>query len=292
VNRGLVSVESVYVDARGFLWALDTGSVNFGAVAPRAAKLVQIDPMTNKIAGTFELPGSVALPTSYLEDVRVDVARGAGGTAFISDGSPTGSNAIIVVDLAKKTSWRKLQDHPSVKADPGFVAFVEGEPVYRDPIAGGARKPLTGGVHGLALSADGKRLFYAPLASRRLYSVSTDALANENASDAEVARTIIDHGDKGASDGLETDDRDAIYAASYELNAIERRGADGTLDVVASDSRLLWPNRMAITTDGFLYVTSNQLEREPIFQGGVDHREKPYVLFRVKIDAGKVRSRP
>lgn len=63
------------------------------------------------------------------------------------------------------------------------------------------------GSDGIAISADGKRLFYCPLASRKLYSVSVDALSNEQMSDAQVAATVEDHGDKGGgSDGLESDD--------------------------------------------------------------------------------------
>ena len=35
------------------------------------------------------------------------------------------------------------------------------------------------GADGIAISADGQRLFYTPLVSRKLYSVSVDALADE-----------------------------------------------------------------------------------------------------------------
>jgi sugar lactone lactonase YvrE len=57
-------------------------------------------------------------------------------------------------------------------------------------------------VDGIAISADGERLYVCPLASRRLFSVSVDALADERASDEAVAATLEDHGEKGASDGL------------------------------------------------------------------------------------------
>jgi hypothetical protein len=43
---------------------------------------------------------------------------------------------------------------------------------------------------------------------------------------------------------------------------------------------------MSIVTDGHLYVTANQLHRQKQYQGGKDAREKPFALFRVKIDAG------
>ena len=61
---------------------------------------------------------SVALPTTYLNDVRFDLRRGEPGIAFITDSSNQGPNGIIVVDLASGQSWRRLHDHPSTKAVP------------------------------------------------------------------------------------------------------------------------------------------------------------------------------
>jgi len=45
---------------------------------------------------------------------------------------------------------------------------------------------------------------------------------------------------------------------------------------------------MAIARDGYLYVTANQLHRQPKFHEDKDQREKPYVLLKVKLDAGPV----
>ncbi|MEJ1977736.1 MAG: hypothetical protein WDN49_18120 [Acetobacteraceae bacterium] len=39
---------------------------------------------------------------------------------------------------------------------------------------------------------------------------------------------------------------------------------------------------------GYLYFTANQLERQALFHNGKDLRQKPYTLFRMKIDAGPV----
>ena len=45
---------------------------------------------------------------------------------------------------------------------------------------------------------------------------------------------------------------------------------------------------MSVAADGYLYVTANQLHRQPPYQGGEDLRQKPYVIFRVRIDEGPV----
>jgi sugar lactone lactonase YvrE len=88
-----------------------------------------------------------------------------------------------------------LNEHPSTKAEPKFVPFVEGQAVMqRAP--GKTPQYVKIGADGIAISNNGERLYYCPLASRKLYSVSVDALVDTSRTDAEVARTVVDHGDK------------------------------------------------------------------------------------------------
>ena len=61
------------------------------------------------------------------------------------------------------------------------------------------------------------------------------------------------------------------------------------LTTLVHDPRLLWPDTMSVTDDGYLYVNANQLERQPTMHNGVDMRVKPYVMFRVKIDSKAIR---
>jgi sugar lactone lactonase YvrE len=277
LEKGFVSVQSVVVDAKDRLWVLDTGSPLMAPTELGGPKLVAIDLATNAVVKTIVFPRNVALATSYVNDVRFDLTRGKGGIAYITDSADKGPNGIVVVDLDSGKSWRKLHDHPSTKADPAFKPIVEGRTMQ-----------LGMGADGIAISADGKTLFYCPLASRHLYSVSTDALSDPNATEAAVAKTVKDLGEKGASDGLESDAQGNVYLTEYEANAILRRKPDGTLETIASDPRALWPDTMSLASDGFLYVTANQLHRQARFRGK-DVRQKPYVLFRVKVDGAPVR---
>jgi sugar lactone lactonase YvrE len=286
-DKSLVSVQSVVVDPADRLWVLDTGSIEFGPTKPGGPKLVGIDLKENKVFTTILFPPDVATPTSYLNDVRFDLRRGQGGMAYITDSSEKGPNGIIVVDLAAKKSWRKLNDHYSTKPEKGFLPIVESQPLYSRPAPGQA-KPLAMGSDGIAISADGHRLYYCPLSSRRLYSVSTDALADEKMSPESVAATVTDHGGKSASDGMESDAAGNVYCTDYEHNAILRRMPDGVYETVVADPRMLWPDTMSLATDGHLYFTANQLHRQKRFHEGHDLRKKPYVLFRVKLDAQPV----
>jgi sugar lactone lactonase YvrE len=105
----------------------------------------------------------------------------------------------------------------------------------------------------------------------------------------EVGSTVMNEGDKGgASDGLESDASGGIYATNYEHNAILRIGTDRKWETVIHHPRLLWPDTLSVAADGYLYVTANQLHRQARFHEGQDLRRKPYVLFRVRIDAKPV----
>ncbi len=286
-GRQFISVQSVVVDPKDRLWVLDTAAPEFKPVTPGGPKLVCIDLAQNKVVDTIHFPPEVALTTTYLNDVRFDLRRGPAGMAFITDSSDNGPNGIIVVDLATKRSWRKLNDHPTTKAAPGFLPIVEGRPLYGRP-APGKVEPLKLGSDGIAIGHDGKRLYYCPLSSRRLYSVSVDALADEKLSPAEVARTVEDHGDKGASDGLESDAQGRVYCSDYEHNAIHRRRPDGIVEPVATSPQMLWPDTLSLATNGYLYFTANQLHRQKRFHEGKDLRQKPYLLMRVKVDGTPV----
>jgi sugar lactone lactonase YvrE len=145
------------------------------------------------------------------------------------------------------------------------------------------------GSDGIAIGADGARLYYCPLGSRRLYSVSTDALADRTLDDAAVAATVTDEGSKGGgADGLESDAAGCIYTTDYEHNAVLRRRPGMDWETVAHDPRLLWPDTLSVATDGYLYVTANQLHRQARYHDGQDLRRKPYTLFRLRVDAQPV----
>lgn len=288
--QAFVSVQSIVVDPADRLWVLDTGSPMFQPTKPGGPKLVRIDLDTDTVAQVITFPADVALPSTYLNDVRFDLRRGEAGVAYITDSADSGPNGIIVVDLASGESWRRLHEHPSTKAEPleTFRPVVEGRP-FLERSAGGDPKPVTMGCDGIAIAADGSRLYYCPLASRRWYSVATDALADRAVADDEVAATVCDEGDKGGgADGLETDDTGRLYLTSYEHNAVLRRRTDGEYETVVHDPRLLWPDTMSVAVDGHLYVTANQLHRQANYQRGQDLRRKPYALFRTRIDAGPV----
>ena len=287
----LVSVQSVVVDPLDRLWLLDTGSPMFELTKPGGPKLVCVDLTTDRVINTIVFPPDVALPTTYLNDIRFDLSQGDDGIAFITDSSDTGPNGIIVVDLASGESWRKLHDDPSTKAEIALncLPIVEGQPLMERQ-ADGTTKPMKMGADGIAINAEGSRLYYCPLISRRLYSIPLEALVDRDMDEESVSAFVTDEGDKGGcADGLESDAAGYVYAANFEHQAILRRmAAVGEWETVIQDPRLMWTDTMSIATDGYLYITANQLHRQAKYQKGEDLRQKPYMLYRLKIDAEPV----
>jgi sugar lactone lactonase YvrE len=280
-------VQSAVVDPSNRLWILDTAAPEFSAPVPGGAKLVAVDLSTNKVVKIIVLSASSVLPTTYTVDVRFGLRKGKAGVAYITDSSVAGHGGIIVVDLDSGDSWRELSGDPSTAADPAFIPVVEGERLaVREK--GKLPAPFSVASDGITLSSDGATLYYCALMSRHLFSVPTALLLDRTASKETVAKAVIDLGEKGASDGLEVDDKGRLYAGDYERNSIRQRQTNGEWKTIAHDPRILWPDSLSVAVDGFLYFTANQFQRQAQSNEGKDLRQRPYALFRVRIDAGPV----
>ena len=277
-------MQSVVVDPRDRLWIVDTGSIEFGPTSPGGPKLVGVDLATNKVFKTITFPPEVALPTTYLNDVRFDLRRGEAGYAFLTDSSDKGPNGLIVVDLATGRSWRRLHDHPSTKADPAMLALVEGRPVMERP-PGGQPKPVTMGSDGIAIAHDGSRLYYCPLVSRRLYSVSVDALVDGRLTERRSRRPSSTTARRGPPTAWSRTTRGGSTRPTTSRTRSSAACPTGQYETLVHDPRVLWPDTLSVARDGYLYFTANQLHRQARYHEGKDLRQKPYVLFRVRIDA-------
>lgn len=289
-SDGLISVQSVVADGQGRVWLLDTAAPGFAEPKPKGAKLVAVDLASNQVVKRLVFPDDVILPSTYVNDMRFDFRSGSQGTVYLTDSSLRGPGAIIVMDIASGRAMRRLSGAPATSVDPSFVPVVEGLPVTVEA-ADRKRKPLGVASDGIALSADGKTLYFTPLSSRHLYSISTLLLRDPNVSEQQLAAAVQDLGEKGASDGLEADAAGAIYAGDYEHNSIRKRLPDGQWQTLVHDPRLLWPDTLSIGPDGYLYFTANQLHRQAAFRFGQDQRQKPYSLMRLKIDAAPAPTR-
>lgn len=304
-----------------FYRILDTGRVLTpdGATLLQSSyggpKLIGVDLSTDSVFQTILFPQTVAFPDSYVNDVRFDLRPGltssGKGVAYITDSSSEGRNGLIIVDLGTGESWRHVSATVAVRPDAGFVGWVSGQSVYYYDATSSEATYFPIGSDGIALSADGEDLYFGPLSSRRLYSVSTALLRDRSAaSELRAQQGTIYRGEKGFSDGFETDSNGFIYMGNLEQNAVVAFNPEnGTVGTFVRDPRINWsdtcgsagfiPHRCEVanfaltdlcpvstSTDGYLYFTSNQLHLTGGTYPGTDRRVKPYALFRAKLPDG------
>jgi sugar lactone lactonase YvrE len=209
----------------------------------------------------------VALQGSYLNDVRI---HPDGGTAFITDSGARG--AIVVVDLQKGRAAPRLDGHPSTQPEKGVDVAVGGQKLQRPD-----GRPLQGAADGIALSHDGRTLFWQALTGRTLYSIDTAALMAD--SQDEAARKIVKVGTTCVADGLLMSRDGELYLTSPEDSSIKLWSGERA-EIVISDPRLSWPDSMAEASDGTIYVTAAHLHEMPWFRHGAP-TVLPTQLFRL-----------
>ncbi|MEA2721581.1 MAG: hypothetical protein QOJ39_3445 [Candidatus Eremiobacteraeota bacterium] len=274
-----VNVHGIAPGPGGRLLALDTGASSLQQCDPAAAKLYVIDLDRNAIVHGIGFPSDVCLTTSYLNDLVIDYTRGKAGYAYISDSGAKGPNAIVVVDLDSGKSWRRLSGHPSVRAaqTPGFEIATESGPIA-----------VTAGIDGIALSPDGRTLWWTPLGSYDLYSIDTDILTAQHPSREEIERHVVRHDARDfASDGLDCDREGRVYFTDVTHGTLQRFiPAENRYETLLHGERLMiWPDAVKLGPDRIVYITDSQVNRMPNFQNGQDLRTPPYRLYRAAMDA-------
>ncbi|MBS0197728.1 MAG: SMP-30/gluconolactonase/LRE family protein [Planctomycetes bacterium] len=273
-TTSFICVQSVYVDDKDRLWILDPASPQLSGVVPGAAKAVCIKlGAKDQVESVINFPESVAPADSYLDDIRVDTAR---NIAYITD---SGRGGIIVCDLARGTSRRVLDAHPSVMAEK-ILPTVQGTPLR---FAGGPHKGEPAAIQsdGIALSRDGERLYWQALTARTLYAIPTAALRDESLSAEQLAAKVESLGETVVTDGMEIGPDNAVYFTAIEKDAIISRSPRGEFNQIAHDSRLAWPDSLAWGRDGSLYITTSQIHLTPWFSGKDEMPRTPYLLLKL-----------
>ena len=265
-----VCVQTVEMDHAGNIWVLDAGAPAMSHLVPGAAKLVEIDTKTNKVVRVVRFDDKVAPEGSYMNDVRFSPDD---KTAYLTDSGAKG--ALVVVDMASGRSRRVFDGYPQTQTDPTVTVMYDGKPLRRADGRG-----VDFSSDGIALSVDGKTLYWQAIKGKTLYSLPTDSIAGgfatavlpEMLTDHSVAGKIAIVGDNGPADGLIISRADGkMYVTSPQDDSVKVRDLtqkDSAPMVVLKDSRLRWPDTFAEGADGTIFLTTSHIQDSAYYKAG------------------------
>lgn len=228
------------------------------------------------------------------------------GIAFLTDEQ----GSLVIIDLASHTYTRRLFNTSVVAADALFVGSFDGTPFYE--WKGTQRSHVQIGSDGIAL-ANGN-LYFAPLASRRLYQINQTVLANASLTDSETLNAVEFVGQVGSYlEGFTADDQGRVYMGTAEqnsityfntsissltnstmLNGLNASSTNATNEGVIPASDILvapfvrsadiqWPDSMCIE-NGYLWFTTNQLPLQGTYQrNDITKASLPYKVYRTSV---------
>ena len=256
VGDHFVCVQSIVPDGHGALWVVDPGAPGNEKILPGAPKLVKIDLASNRVSKVIPVPEDVALQGSYLNDIRFSPD---GRLGYITDSGTRG--AIIVVDLDSGKSWRTLDGHPSTQVDKTVTVTLDGKPLRRPD----GRQPMFAS-DGIAISNDGRTLYYQALTGKTLYSIDTGLLRQEMP-ESQRAAGVKTVAQTHVADGLWMSKAGVLYLTSPTDYSIKRLNG-ASAKTVLTDRRLRWPDTFAEGPDGRIYVTASHIQDTPWFKPG------------------------
>ena len=266
-----VCVQSVTVDPQGFLWVVDPAAPGNEFNLDGGPKLVRVDLATDKVVQVVRFGRDTVPQGSYLNDVRVSPD---GRWAYLTDSGVRG--ALLVVDLRTGKPRRVLDGHPSTQVEPGVIVHTDGQELRRPD-----GREVKFSADGIALDRQGRFLYWQALTGRTLYRLPTGILTNPTVSPARLAAAVTKVGTTNVADGLWMDAKGNIWVTSPEDDALKLRSPDGTMETVAQDKRLRWPDSLAEGPDGAIYVTSSRIQDMAQWHEKGSTRDGPYALWKV-----------
>lgn len=245
----LDAVEGLHTDKNGTVWMVDNGRRN--ELPP---KLVAWDFDHGKLLRVIHLAPPAVLPDSLLHDLAVDPEY---PYVYLSDPANGADAALLVVDVTTGLGRRVLQGHPAVVPEEGTQLEIDGQR-HQTVRLDGSVANSQGGVSALALDRKGEWLYFGPMRSRRLYRIRTEHLRNTAMPQDKLAGLVEEYATKPVCNGISLDAKGNIYVSDVGAKGIGMIAA-GTKQyrVLATDSRVFWPDGLCFGTDGKLYFFTN-----------------------------------
>lgn len=265
-----VCVQAVYIDDANIMWVVDPAAPYLGDVVQHAYKLVRINMNTNKVERIYRF-NYVCDKQSYINDVRVDTAT---NFAYLTNSHEGG---IVVVDLTTGKMRQVLQGNASVISDPSYKFTIDGKQLRTD-----FGLPLKFNSDGIALTPDGKFLYYKPVTDDKLYRIETKFLRDFSLPSTRLAAKVKFLGHFTTTDGMIFDKQGNLYLGDIEKSRIVKITPNLSMSTLVSDERLRWPDSYSIA-NGYLYVSCSQIEKQPEYNLSEHLPKTPYTIYRIKL---------
>jgi sugar lactone lactonase YvrE len=270
-TKSFVDVNSIIPDGKGSLWVLDAAAPLFSTAIEGAVKIVELDIATGATKRVIIFDKKDAHSGTRLAHMRFH-----GDHAFIAE-SKEGS--FYVIDLRDNSYRRILVGHPLMRCLPDDVPTIEGRKVH---LLNG--KPMY--IHNdlLEFGKSPDTLYFMCLFGSKIFKIDVDVLKNSALSDEFIAAHVEVAAEvPPVVAGITRDVSGNLYITDAEANGIARLHEDGTIEPIVSDPEIVWPISPSIGPDGYMYFTSSQLNRVPMFSGGSELVVRPWKMFKVKV---------
>jgi len=258
------------IDRQNRLWVIDPGRHGFGS--PRLLAFSLLD---GRKVFDLRFPPEVAPRGSFLQDLQV---TGDGATVIAADASFwRRSPALVIVDVASRRSRRVLENDASVRPQPWLIRTPERPMTFI-----GGLISLQVGVDGLALSRDGRWLYYGAMNHTTLYRVPVAALTDAAMTPSALRASVEAVGRKPLNDGLSTDLDGNVLITDVEHGAILRMRPSGELETLVRTPRIRWADALSYGPDGWLYVADSAIPDLMLRSRHHIAEAAPYFIYRFR----------
>jgi sugar lactone lactonase YvrE len=295
----IVSVNGLRVDESGRLWMVDNATVQMMEQKERAIKVVVWDLAKDEEAFRFHFKEENLAPTAidamgddetaadsddsssvpshipgFLNDVAVDEQQ---GVAYFTDSGIFREPALVVYDFVSNTYRRLLTDCPLIQPTENVELVLDGGVVEVGPPS--RRGPWQVGANPIALTSDGSLLVGA-MSGHMLFRFPTEVLRNLERSSAEMCESASPAWERPITDGVYVDDAGVVWLTNVEDSRVDGyRDGERVAEYQLPESS--FPVAITDYEDDLLVVT-NQMHRMPVFHGGIERGEPPYVIYRLE----------
>ncbi len=277
-DQYLDNVLGLRSDEDGVVWIIDMGFRT--GITP---KLVGWNTRANKLERIYYMPQPMTRAGSQPQDVVIDKKN---RKFYIADedigpGGDGSQGAIIVIDMDTGRGRRLLEADRSTVPEPGLPITVDGKDLT---VTGkdGKSTIIKVGCDGITMDFKSEWLYYGPLSSHSLYRIRVDDLNDESLSPEQLSGKVQRYSDKPVNGGLSIDMENNIYSTMVESKQIGLTTPDRKNHIFATDPNMVWPDGIAYSGDGYMYVSASQVSAAAMFHGGTAQNSTPYLIYRFK----------